>query len=156
MKPYPLQKLYVEHQAVLWIENARSLNDLKNNILNFIRSTENNIFGCHNLKGIKYLARLRLGFSQLYEHNFKLNFQDLLNPLCTCDCSIENTCHFLLSFSSSPNFLTEKNTLHNKIINIDSNFLNLVDATIAKTLLFGNSKYYNKVSLFWMQVSTLF
>ena len=34
------------------------------------------------------------------------------------------------------------------MINIDSNFLNLVDATIAKTLLFGNSKYYNKVSLF--------
>ena len=95
------------------------------------------IFGCHNLKRIKYLTRLRLGLSHLYEHKFKINFQDTLHPLCTCSCDVENTCHFLLHCSNS---LTERNTLLKKISNIDSNILNQADATITKTLLFGNSR----------------
>ena len=90
----------------------------KKNILKFKRPTANNIFGCHNLKGIKYLARVRLGLSHLYEHKFKNNFKDTLNPFCTCSSDVENTCHFLLD---CPNFLTERNTLLNKITNIDSN-----------------------------------
>ena len=53
----------------------------KKNILKFIRPTAYNIFGCHNLKGIKYLARLRLVLSHLYEHKFKDNFQDTLDPI---------------------------------------------------------------------------
>ena len=71
------------------IQKAPSLNIFKKNILKFIRLTANNIFGCHNLKGIKYLTRLRLGLSHLYEHKFKNNFQDTLNPLCTCSCDVE-------------------------------------------------------------------
>ena len=87
---------------------------------------------------------LRLGLSHLHEHMIKNNFQDTLNPFCTCDCDIENTCHFLVH---CPNFLTESNTLLNKITNIDSNILNQSDAAITKTLLFGNSKYSNKINL---------
>ena len=67
-----------------------------------------------------------------------------MNPLCARGYDIENTCHFLLH---CPNFLTEVNTLLNKITNIDSNILNQADATITKTLLFGNSKYSNAVNL---------
>ena len=126
------------------IQNAPSLNIFKKNILKFIRPTANNIFGCHNLKGIKYLTRLRLGLSHLHEHKFKNNFQDTLNPLCTCGCDVENTCHFLLH---CPNFLTERITLLNKIINIDSNMLNQAGATITETLLFGNPKYSSEVNL---------
>ena len=48
------------------IPNALSLNIFKNNILKFIRPTANTLFGCHNLEGIKYLMRLRLGLSHLY------------------------------------------------------------------------------------------
>ena len=128
----------------LEIQNAPSLNVFKKNILKFIRPTAQNIFGCHNLKGIKYLTRLRLGLSHLHKQKFKNNFQDTLNPLCTCGCYVENTCHFLLH---CPNFLTERNTLLNKITNIDSNILNQADATITKTLLFGNSKYSNEINL---------
>ena len=103
------------------IQNVPSLNIFKKNILKFIRPTANNMFGCHNLKSIKYLTRLRLGLSHLHEHKFKNNFQDTLNPLCACGCDIENTCHFLLD---CPNFLTERNTLLNKITNVDRNILN--------------------------------
>ena len=132
------------------IQNASSLNIFKNNILKFIRPTANNILGCYNLTGIKYLTRLRLGLSHLHEHKFKNNFQDTLNPFCTCGCNIENTCHFLLH---CPNFLTERNTLLNKITNIDSNILNQADATITKTLLFGNSKYSSEINLQILNVS---
>ena len=117
------------------IQNAPSLDIFKRNILKFIGPTANNIFGCHNLKGIKYLTRLRLGLSHLHQHKFKNNFQDTLNLLCTCGCGVKNTCHFLLH---CPNFLTERSTLLNKITNIDRNILNQADATITKSLLFGN------------------
>ena len=126
------------------IQNASSLNIFKNNILKFIRPTANNILGCYNLTGIKYLTRLRLGLSHLHEHKFKNNFQDTLNPFCTCGCNIENTCHFLLH---CPNFLTERNTLLNKITNIDSNILNQADATVTKALPFDNAKYSNEINL---------
>ena len=126
------------------IQNAPRLNIFKKNILQFIRPAANNVFGCHNLKGIKYLRRLRLGHSHLNEHKFKNNFQDTLNPLCTCGCDVENTCHFLLH---CPNFLSERNTPLNKSTNIDSNILNQADATITKTLLFGNWKYSDKINL---------
>ena len=53
------------------IQNPPSLNIFKKNILKFIKPTANSIFGCHNLKGIKYLTRLRIGFNHLCEHKFK-------------------------------------------------------------------------------------
>ena len=124
--------------------NTPSLNIFKKNILKFIRPTVNNICGFHNPKGIKYLTRLRLGLNQLYEHEFKNNFLNSLNPLCTCGCHVENTCHFLLH---CPNFLTERNTLLNKITNIDSNILNQAGTTITKTLVFDNSQYSNEINL---------
>ena len=132
------------------IQNTPSLNIFKNNILKFIRPTTNNIFGCHNLKSIKYLTRIRLGLSHLYEHKFKNNFQNTLNPLCNCGCDVENTFHFLLHCL---NFLTERNTLLSKITNIGSDILNQADGTITKTLLFGNSKYCNKINLHILNTS---
>ena len=128
----------------LQFQNAPSLNIFKNNILKFIRPTAMNIFGCQNLKGIKYLTKLWCRLSHLYEHKFINNFQDTLNPLCTCGCDVENTCHFLLH---CPNLLAEKITVFNKITNIGSNILNQTDTAITKSFLFGNSKYSNKVSL---------
>ena len=65
---------------------------MKKNTLKFIRANTNNIFGCHNLKGINYLTRFRLGLSHLCEHKFKNNFQETLNRLCTCGCDVKNTC----------------------------------------------------------------
>ena len=34
--------------------------------------------------------------SHLREHKFKYNFQDLLNPICSCDLDIKSFTHFLL------------------------------------------------------------
>ena len=67
----------------------------KKRILEFIRPKANSIFNIHNPTGIKYLTRLRLGFSHLKEHKFKHNFQDSVDPLCSCGIKTESTKLFL-------------------------------------------------------------
>ena len=73
------------------LRNSTSYNVFKNSILKFIRPSPNKIFQCHNPKGIKLVTRLRLGLSHLRKHKFKHSFQDILNPLRSCDLDIETT-----------------------------------------------------------------
>ena len=54
-----------------------------------------------------------------------------------------SSCHFL---PHCPNYLAERNTLFQKITNIDSNLLVQANATVTKTLPFGNSKSSNEVN----------
>ena len=78
------------------IRNSISLNIFKGRLLQFVRPLENSVFTCHNPVGIKYLARLRLGFSHLRYHKFKHGFLDAVDPLCSCSTAIENTVHYFL------------------------------------------------------------
>ena len=57
---------------------------------------QNSIFNIFDPEGLNFLTRLRLGFSHLNEHHFRQNFQEWLNPLCTCSLEIENISHYLL------------------------------------------------------------
>ena len=59
------------------------------------------VFTCHNLRGIKYLTRIRLGFSHLRYRKFKHGFLDAIDPFCSCSTGIENTVHYFLH---CPNF----------------------------------------------------
>ena len=43
---------------------------------------------------LKYLTRLRLGQSDLNEHKLNHNFQDCVNPLCTCSLEPESAAYF--------------------------------------------------------------
>ena len=70
-------------------------------LLNVIRPSENKIFNIHDQGGIKLLTRLRLGFSQLREYKFRLNFEDTLNPLCCCSIEAETSCTFFCGASFS-------------------------------------------------------
>ena len=45
--------------------STTSLSVFKKNLLKFISPFPNNVFNCHNCKGIKYLTRLRLGISHI-------------------------------------------------------------------------------------------
>ena len=87
-------------------------------LLEFIRPKTNSIFNIHNPKGIEYLTRLRLGFSHLKELMFKHNFQDSVDPLCSCGIETESTKRFLLHCA---NFSIQKKTLFDKLteLNID-------------------------------------
>ena len=58
----------------LSIRNSTSLHISKGKLLQFVRPLESIVFTCHNPIGIKYLSRLRLGFSQLRYPNLNMVF----------------------------------------------------------------------------------
>ena len=78
------------------ISNSSSCHIFKNFMLKFIRPEPNRISSTQNLEGLKLLTRMRLGLSHLADHKFRHNFQDWLNPICSCGQEIETTSHFFL------------------------------------------------------------
>ena len=101
-----------ERNNLLQIRKSKSISIFKSNILKFIRPKPNNVYYCHNPKGIKLLTRLCLRLSHLRQHKFKHNFQDCLNLLCPCGNEIETSTHYLLH---CPTYTNEILTLLNKI-----------------------------------------
>ena len=70
---------------------------------------------------------MRLGLSHLADHKFRHNFQDCLNPICSCGQEIETTRKARKAFFEN-------------IFLIDSNILQQNDLSITKDLLFGSEK----------------
>ena len=58
----------------LSIRNLTSLHIFQGRLLQFVRPIENSVFTFHNPIGIKYLTRLRLGFSHLNTIILKMVF----------------------------------------------------------------------------------
>ena len=54
------------------------------------------IYNIHNPIGLKFLTRFRLGLSYLNEHKFQHNFQDCVNPLCSCSLEVDSLSRFFL------------------------------------------------------------
>ena len=96
----------------LEIRSSTSLEIFKKHLLNFIRPNSNNVFNINNPLRLKLLTRLRIGFRHLKEHKSKHNFQDSVDPLCSCGNDIESATHFFLY---CPNFTTQRQTLLNKL-----------------------------------------
>ena len=118
------------------LRSAASLSVFKKNLLKFIRPSPNSVFNCHNCKGIKYLTRLRLCLSHLREHKFKHNFQDTLNPFCSCGLDVETNRHFFLY---CPLFTNQRRTLLSTVKDIDSSLTNTNDSILTHFLLFGKA-----------------
>ena len=122
----------------LEIHNSVSLGIFKKHLLNFIRPNSNNAVNINNPLGLKLLTRLRIGFSHLKEHKFKHNFQDSVDPLCSCGNSIESTVHFFLH---CPNFTTQRQTLLKKLKSINTSIIAENKNSVARTLLFGRPEF---------------
>ena len=120
----------------LKIRNSKTFSAFKKSILKFIRPSSNSIFNCHSPKGIKSVTRLRLGLSHLREHKFWHNFQDTLNPTCSCGDDIETTIHYLLH---CPNYLDERRPLLDNLQSIGENIHDKNYSQISELLLFGVS-----------------
>ena len=88
--------------------------------------------------GLKLLRRLRIGFSHLKEHKFKHNFQDSVDPLCSCGNDIESTVHFFLH---CPNFTTQRQTLLNKLKSINASIMTENENSVVRMLLFGRPDF---------------
>ena len=122
----------------LEICNSVSLEIFKKHLLNFIRPNSSNVFNINNPLGLKLLTRLRIGFSHLKEHKLKHNFQDSIDPLCSCGNDIESTVHFFLL---CPNFTTQRQTLLNKLKSINASIMTENENSVVKTLLFGRPDF---------------
>ena len=118
---------------------SKSISIFKSNVLKFSRPKPNNVYKCHNPKGIR-LLRLRLGLSHLCEHKLKHSFQDCLNSLCLCGNEIKTSTHYLLH---CPTYTNERLTLLNKIKSINCSILESSDAAVTKILLFGDNTLSN-------------
>ena len=115
----------------------------KKALLKFIRTIPNSVFGVADIYGIKLLTRLRVGLSHLREHKFRHNFQDTINPLCSCSLEIESTFHFFLRCQ---NFIIPRTNLMNELRKLDSGILILDEKSLTKLLLYGDSKFETKVN----------
>ena len=87
-------------------------------------SSKNIIFNIFDPVGVKFLARLRLGFSHLNDHRFQHCFQDCMNPLCSCSLEIEDTLHYLLHCHHFTHIRIE---IMNSVKSVYDNFESLPD-----------------------------
>ena len=88
--------------------------------------------------GLKLLTRLRTGFSHLKEHKCTDNFQDSVDPLCSCGNDIESAVHFFLH---CPNFTTQRQTLLNKLKSINASIMTENENSVVRTPLFGRPDF---------------
>ena len=133
--PYTITKW---NKLDLSIRNSTNLHIFKGRLLQFVRPFENIVFTCHNTIGIKYITRLRLGFSHLRYHKFKHGFLDAIDPLCSCSTIRGNTAHY---FPHCPNLSTVRNTFLNEITIVDRSIIDQDEIKIIQTFLHGNSNY---------------
>ena len=115
--------------------NAESFDIFKSNILKFIRPTRRSFFNCYNHKGIRLMTRLHPGLSHLREHKFNHNFQNCINPLCSCSMDIESTSHFFLHCPD------KRITLLSTLNQIDCKLIETNESSLVEALLFGNSLF---------------
>ena len=95
--------------------------------MKFIRLSPSNVFNCNNHKDIRLITRLSVGMSHFREQKFKHNFQDCLNPICSCGLDIESALHFLLH---CPTFHDERYTLLSTSNKIDCKLLELTESSL--------------------------
>ena len=122
------------------IRNMEKISSFKKALLGFIRTKPADVYNVNDPIGLKLLTRLRLNLSHLNEHKFKHNFQDTLNPLCSCSLEPESVTHYLLHCLF---YSEQRKTLLDNLHNIDESISNLSEANLVKLLLYGNSKLYS-------------
>ena len=120
------------------IRNSESILLFKSRLLSFIRPNQSNIYNIFDPIGLKLLTRLRLGLSHLNEHKFRHNFQDCLNPSCSCILEIEDTTHYLLHCQ---HFSNHRYDVVNSVKSIIPNFESWTNNNGIDILLYGDSRF---------------
>ena len=120
------------------IRNSESIAIFKSRLLSFIRPIQSDVYNIFDPIGLKFLTRLRLDFSHLNEHRFRHNFQDCLNPLCSCSLQTEDTIHYLLHCH---HFSQHRIDLINSVKYIFEGFDSLSDNAKKDLLLYGDSRF---------------
>ena len=117
-----------------------SIKVFKKHLLKEIRPDPHPVYNICKPIGLKLLTRLRLGLSHLNEHRFNHNFENCVNPLCTCISEAETTSHlFLHCHYFHPIRLTMFNELCE--IEMDMNLPNLSEEKLFNIFLYGRSLF---------------
>ena len=135
------------------IRSSESISVFKNKSLSFIRPIQSNIFNIFDPIGIILLTRLRLDLSHLNEHRFRHNFQDCMNPLCSCSLEIENTLHYLLHCH---HFFSNRIVLMNSVVSVLSDFESLSNNTKKDVLLYGEPSLDQNKNKFILEATLTF
>ena len=106
--------------------------------MSFIRPVQSNIYHIFDPRVLKFLICLQLGLSYLNEHKFCHNFQDCLNPLCSCSLEIKDTSHYLLHCQ---HFSNHRIDLMNSVKSVIINFESMTDNRKRDILLYGDSRF---------------
>ena len=117
---------------------STSISIFKKGLLKFIRPKPQPVYNIIDPIGLKLLTRLRVNLSHLREHKFRHNFQDTLNPLCSCSLEIETTKHYLLHCSI---YLGWRKTLFDNVTTMVGTLSNLTDDQLINLLLYGDETF---------------
>ena len=112
-------------------------------ILNFVRARENSVFAVHDITGLKLLTRLRLNFSHLNEHKFRHNFNNTINPMCSCSKEPETTLHYLLHCNFYSIYRLE---LLIDISALNYSLKNISEENLLKVLLYEAEEFSFKIN----------
>ena len=135
------------------IRNSEPIAVFKKRLLSFIRPIANNVYNMFDPIRLKLLTRLRLGFSHLNEHRSRHNFQDYMNPLCSCSLDIEDTSHYLLHCH---HFSQHRIDLMNSVTSIYENFDSLWNNNKKDVHLFGDPSSDGNTNKFVLEAMLLY
>ena len=120
------------------IRKSKSSATFRNTLLKLGRPIQRAIYSISNPVAVGLKLLTCHGLSHLNEHRFNHNFQNCINPLCSCSLKIESTSHFLLHCH---HYTKIRVTLLNSIAEIIGNTFNINDECLVNLLLFGSQKY---------------
>ena len=101
-----LKTLFFPYTIIQWnkldvdVLKSKSYAIFRNTLLKLGRSKQNAICNINNPVALKVLTLLRLGLSHLNKNRFNHNFQNCINPLCSCSLEIVSTSHFFTALPS--------------------------------------------------------
>ena len=142
-KTYYFKNSHIPYVVTEWnklsseIHNSTFYQQFRKSLLPSIKPTWSTLCSIYHPVDVKLLVRLRFGFSHLCEHKFRLNFQDTLNPLCSCSPESERTSHYLLCCHKVS---TACSALMKDLNLIDPNTSQLNETSLTNILLYGDSR----------------
>ena len=119
------------------IRNA-PITAFKKHLLKEIKPDLHPVYNICKPIGLKLLTRLRLGLNHFNKHRFSHNFENCVNPLCTCSLEAETTSHFFLHCHY---YHPIRLTLFNELCEIDMNLPNLSEEKFLNIILYGSSLF---------------
>ena len=120
------------------IKNVPTLSQFKSALLKKFRPPARSYFNTTDKVGIRRLAQLRVGLSDLRDHRNNHHFINCPSATCACTHGSETTKHFLLECSR---FTTQRNVLMTSLSRISSNVDLSVSQSLCDLLLYGSKAY---------------